>query len=366
MKRHERGQGLVEYALILVLVAIVVVGVLALIGSQIGGTFCEIVIALNGPYSGDLAFGVHVESMGTSDVSVDIDVKDNLDEMCLEYVWDWNVDSPPSYGTVDDNEDGTFTYRRNDVSSGADDRFTYGVRFITYSGGHSSTSYIGSVIIIVGEEDPSVSESSIMRIAEQTNPELDDVEENILTLLEEAEEQEESIDESVDLTVEAVEEGLEVLIDFADDINNQVLSETLSQLLQEVKDGNLDAVSDVVISMWSDLAEAPLEVYLAMALKITPRIIESCEALSDGTVSPETIAEAREAVEQLDEDHPGKTEALELLQEAVDIVEERNIAIELHSDLQLEIIDMIISLLEFADELDLAGQLAADSEACSE
>lgn len=36
MKKHEKGQGLVEYALILVLVAIVVIAVLMLLGPKIG------------------------------------------------------------------------------------------------------------------------------------------------------------------------------------------------------------------------------------------------------------------------------------------------------------------------------------------
>ncbi len=39
---HEEGQGLVEYALILVLVAIVVIAVLALLGPAIGNVFSEI------------------------------------------------------------------------------------------------------------------------------------------------------------------------------------------------------------------------------------------------------------------------------------------------------------------------------------
>ena len=43
---HEDGQGLVEYALILVLVAIVVIAVLALLGPQIGIVFSRIVTAL--------------------------------------------------------------------------------------------------------------------------------------------------------------------------------------------------------------------------------------------------------------------------------------------------------------------------------
>lgn len=38
----ESGQGLVEYALILVLVAVVVIGALAILGPQIGGAFSDL------------------------------------------------------------------------------------------------------------------------------------------------------------------------------------------------------------------------------------------------------------------------------------------------------------------------------------
>lgn len=44
--RREEGQGLVEYALILVLVAIVVIAVLALLGPAIGNVFSQIINAI--------------------------------------------------------------------------------------------------------------------------------------------------------------------------------------------------------------------------------------------------------------------------------------------------------------------------------
>jgi pilus assembly protein Flp/PilA len=44
---REGGQGLVEYALILVLVAIVVIAILALMGPQIGNAFSQIIFQLN-------------------------------------------------------------------------------------------------------------------------------------------------------------------------------------------------------------------------------------------------------------------------------------------------------------------------------
>lgn len=42
----QKGQGLVEYALILVLVAIVVIAVLALLGPAIGDIFSDIMTAI--------------------------------------------------------------------------------------------------------------------------------------------------------------------------------------------------------------------------------------------------------------------------------------------------------------------------------
>jgi len=45
---HEEGQGLVEYALILVLIAIVVIAVLLLLGPIVGNVFSQIVDGLTG------------------------------------------------------------------------------------------------------------------------------------------------------------------------------------------------------------------------------------------------------------------------------------------------------------------------------
>ena len=42
-QRREEGQGLVEYALILLLVALVVIAILTLLGPQIGNVFSRVV-----------------------------------------------------------------------------------------------------------------------------------------------------------------------------------------------------------------------------------------------------------------------------------------------------------------------------------
>ena len=48
MRKRVGGQAMVEYALILVLIAVVVIGVLLLLGGQIKGIFSNIVGALAG------------------------------------------------------------------------------------------------------------------------------------------------------------------------------------------------------------------------------------------------------------------------------------------------------------------------------
>lgn len=47
-ENKEGGQGLVEYALILVLVAIVVIAILAILGPQIGNIFSRVTNGLGG------------------------------------------------------------------------------------------------------------------------------------------------------------------------------------------------------------------------------------------------------------------------------------------------------------------------------
>jgi pilus assembly protein Flp/PilA len=40
--RRQRGQGMVEYALILVLIAVVVIAILMILGNQVQNVFCNI------------------------------------------------------------------------------------------------------------------------------------------------------------------------------------------------------------------------------------------------------------------------------------------------------------------------------------
>ena len=61
-QKQERGQGLVEYAIIISLVAVVVIGVMQVLGPKIGNTFSEIYgsLGLGGPQD----FGSHAINYG--------------------------------------------------------------------------------------------------------------------------------------------------------------------------------------------------------------------------------------------------------------------------------------------------------------
>ena len=68
--RRQKGQGLVEYALILVLVAIVVIGSMALVGKRVAATFCSIVLQIGGSVPAGIAnscSGPQIAFSGISD-----------------------------------------------------------------------------------------------------------------------------------------------------------------------------------------------------------------------------------------------------------------------------------------------------------
>jgi len=82
LPKKEKGQGLVEYALILTLVAIVVISVLLTLGPQIGQVFSKVVTALEstGAISSGVVTGVSASRTGGgngNDVVVNISVSTN-------------------------------------------------------------------------------------------------------------------------------------------------------------------------------------------------------------------------------------------------------------------------------------------------
>ncbi len=67
---HEKGQGLVEYALLLVLIAVVVLGVLVLLGPQISSAYSRVITALGGtvPHTYTITSGPSISASSSSGV----------------------------------------------------------------------------------------------------------------------------------------------------------------------------------------------------------------------------------------------------------------------------------------------------------
>lgn len=196
-------------------------------------------------------------------------------------------------------------------------------------------------------------------------PELDNVVEKIEVLMEQGMLQEEMIGEGINLDGEAFVESLEILLDYAEDLDNQLLFESLSQLMVDFADGNyIDLISDAEL-LKDTLTEVPYDVAVNYIMKITPLVAESCQAFTDGIVTTEAITEALFALEQLDDEYPGKAEALHYLNDAVDIIENRNTSIGDIVEFQLQVIDSFIDYLITSGEEELATQLAEDSEVCT-
>ena len=62
----DTGQGLVEYALILVLVAVVVIAVLTLLGDEVASVFCQITVSLGGGSDDGVCAAPFVNCVGGS------------------------------------------------------------------------------------------------------------------------------------------------------------------------------------------------------------------------------------------------------------------------------------------------------------
>jgi pilus assembly protein Flp/PilA len=79
----DTGQGVVEYALILVLVAVIVIAVLTLLGDEVAVVFCRVTVALGGGGSEDGACAAPFVNCvgGTHPEAIVFDDKDDIDRV---------------------------------------------------------------------------------------------------------------------------------------------------------------------------------------------------------------------------------------------------------------------------------------------
>lgn len=127
--KREEGQGLVEYALILVLVAIVVIAILLQLGPQISYVFCEVNAVLSGetcatggitnievtsvqPVPGGANLSVTVTTSETLDVTVSTDLGSDGPKNCSTSC-SFTVKGPYPNGVVNAQASGGFAATTN-------------------------------------------------------------------------------------------------------------------------------------------------------------------------------------------------------------------------------------------------------------
>ena len=102
LKKQEKGQGLVEYALILVLVAIVVIGALMILGPIIGNVFSKINSSLGTVSTGGGDSISAISQLTTEQTSM-------LNHMCGKYSGSsFTVDASGSISSSNPNLNGAF------------------------------------------------------------------------------------------------------------------------------------------------------------------------------------------------------------------------------------------------------------------
>lgn len=92
--RREEGQGLVEYALLLVLVAIVVIAILALLGDELNGVFARVIAGLNGQEMTGTGTEYVITGMGASATGSPPDCTVTVSDMRVTVFIDGDVAGP--------------------------------------------------------------------------------------------------------------------------------------------------------------------------------------------------------------------------------------------------------------------------------
>ena len=418
MKRSKAGQGLVEYALILVLVAIVAVAIRAILGPQIGNVFSQITYVLSnppslsvfaiddivttaegsavtmnvakndkatnsavlpgsvtlvpgsGPFNGTLdingdgtaiytpnsgftgvdsfrydiyndkdqhdevqvSIGVGEYAIAVDDfystvlnTSITIEVSDG-DEVASEIAPNTprKIGSGPDNGTVDSNEDSTFTYTPYDDFEGAD-HFYYEIcntegmcdtAAVTIDVTHHSESSPAAAV-----ESATITEESGKKQAEPGSAEY--MLEMMELLWEASDEQEKALGEALLLLEEGMLEALEAPIEFAAETGNELLFEKLSAIQQKADGGEYDDVVALATELNFLNFSLPEDVLVRAIAKFLPRSIAACEALNGQEVPFETFAGARQAMVLL-----GALDGAAAMDEIWEIIEPRNAFIE--------------------------------------
>ena len=374
MKHREAGQGLVEYAIILALVAIVVVAVLRLFGPIVGNTFCTV----GGPLDVSGSSGTSVPA--TDPVCMPPHSSRVIDYFDSDQNAEFNkttldITRPPSMGTavVERNAAGEATGKVTYTSAADHDSFEIQLclnpldsrscrraeQQIRVQGTASS------VAVELGPEGTASADSatavdtSHLDVAAGRDGQSDEWQaiydrtwlyrglrvQQIYGMLE------------AGLAAREAFDGMTLIIgEYAASAGNTVLQDGVSALILAVDSGDEDGVVAAVTAMAADLAQAPDGVQTAVMVEAGPHIVDIYHSLY-GTLVPEAaFAAAVELWNAQEASEPGSTFGIiQRLEETWTGVALRNEVIaQLQPALEQETFVVIAALAGSGDEDDVA------------
>ena len=361
---NEKGQGLVEYALVLVLASVVVYAILILIGPLIGNTFSAIEEGLyDSDICGATAFDDSVST--TRNTAATIAVLDNdIVGSCSAVVMTALAVGPSNGAVTQNSENTTFNYRP-DTDFVGQDQFEY--QLCVQACTSSDPRAVVTISVEEGAPDNPAPASVQVLTTNESSSEGEQAVQKILEFKALALAQQDNVDQvQLILAQDALLTGfVDVLTDLAEQTGDADLLQALDLMQQTINTGNYEALPDAFTALGQSLPSLPLALQTTMVEAMGPGLADACQPLTAGQVPLTAADEALQLLAQLEAQQPGSTgQVIPLFTEARNQVETRNQLFAAIRDSMTTGGEFVATTLEALSENALAQQLRAYTQIC--
>ena len=306
--RDERGQGLVEYALILVLVAVVVIAVQLLLGPviQICSEFCP-VDNVNTPQNTSVEINYFSNNVALPGTNLQIESEPDHGLAAIT-----PIDSGgPSY---------IVTYTPQSGFSGVD---SFGVarcslfqamcesitQQVTVGPATVASNTVAANFSQAQVQQPGITKGEMVEAPLSTDiGNQDEIYTQLFEFLERVNQQANGINTARELMTTAFESITGIINTYAVDNGNLVLQDGMADLVLAVESGDETAVTTTITTIAGELALVPSEVQTAIFIEGGPLIVDAYHAIYGIDVNPASFEATHQLWLEQEENEPGSTE----------------------------------------------------------
>lgn len=308
--RDEKGQGLVEYALILVLVAIVVIVAQLLLGPiiEICSEFCP-VNNVNTPQNTPVEINYFSNNIALPGPDLQIESEPDHGSAVITPI----AGGGPSY---------IVTYTPQSGFSGVD---SFGVarcssfqamcesitQQVTVGPAAGASNTVAADFSQAQVQQPGITKVELVETP--LSPDIDNQDEiytQLFDFLERVNQQTNSINTARELMTTAFESITGIVNTYAVDNGNLVLQDGMADLVLAVESGDETAVTTTVTNIAGELAAVPSEVQTAILIEGGPLIVDAHHALYGIDVDPAGFTAVHQLWLEQEENEPGSTAEL--------------------------------------------------------